>query len=36
MNGIENPSREDGIDLAFDKTKKDILFPALVEDEKFD
>ena len=36
MNGIENPNRQDGIDIAFDKkkVKGKVLFPALVEDPK--
>ena len=36
MNGIENPTRQDGIDIAFDKkkVKGKVLFPALVEDPK--
>jgi len=36
MNGIENPNRQDGIDIAFDKkkVKGKVLFPALIEDPK--
>ena len=36
MNGVENAGRQDGIDLAFDKKQQGkILFPALVEDPRF-
>lgn len=37
MNGVENADRQDGIDIAFgkQKVKGKILFPALVEDPKF-
>jgi hypothetical protein len=36
MNGVENADRQDGIDIAFGKTKTKgkTLFPALVEDPK--
>jgi hypothetical protein len=36
MNGIENASRQDGIDLAFGKQriKGKVLFPALIEDPR--
>jgi hypothetical protein len=37
MNGIENADRQDGIDIAFGKkkVKGKVLFPALVEDPRF-
>ena len=38
MNGIANPSRQDGIDLAFDEKKVKagkVLFPALVTNPRF-
>jgi hypothetical protein len=37
MNGVENADRQDGIDIAFDKkkVKGKVLFPALVQDPKF-
>jgi hypothetical protein len=37
MNGVENADRQDGIDIAFGKTKTKgkTLFPALVEDPRY-
>jgi hypothetical protein len=37
MNGVENADRQDGIDIAFGKTKTKgkTLFPALVQDAKY-
>ena len=37
MNGVENADRQDGIDIAFGKkkVKGKVLFPALVQDSKF-